>query len=101
MIEGNDSINKIKLLDYYNTLYKISSSIVHSDIASISTNFITSNEQGILKPQELYVFTNIITLAHFDIVQCYETAKYLKLNIDDKFIKLNEDYIFQVKKNWT
>lgn len=100
LVDSNDEISKIKLLDYYNTIYRISSSIVHSDIASISTNFITINEHGILKPQELYSFTNLITLAQFDIIQCYETAKYLNLNIDDKYINLNKDYLNQVKKDF-
>lgn len=100
LVNKNDEISRIKLLDYYKTIYKIASSIVHSDIASISSNFIIPNEQGILLPQELYVFTNLITLAQFDIIQCYETAKKLKLNIDNKFVELNKDYLEQVKNDW-
>jgi len=100
LINNNNEISKIKLLDYYNTIYKIASSIVHSDIASLSADFITTDGKGMLKPQELYIFTNLITLVQFDIIQCYESAKYLKLNIDNKFVELNEEYLEQVKKDW-
>ena len=100
LIDANDEISKVKLLDYYNTIYKISSSVVHSDIASISTNFITIDEHGILKPQELYLFTNLITLSLFDIIQCFETAKFLKLNINDKYISLYKNYLNQVKRDF-
>ena len=100
LIDANDEISKIKLLDYYNTIYKIASSVVHSDIASISTNFITTDEHGILKPQDLYLFTNLITLSLFDIIQCFETAKFLKLNINDKYLSLYNSYLNQVKRDF-
>lgn len=100
LINSNDVISKTNLLDFYNTIYKISSSIVHSDVSSISTNFIKVNEQGILNPHEVYIFTNLITLAQFDIIQCYETAKYLNLHIDNKFISLNDDYLNQTKRDF-
>jgi len=100
LIDDKNEISKIKLLDYYNTIYKISSSLVHSDIASITANFITTDEYGILKPQEMYVFTNIITLSLFDIIQCYETAKFLELDINDKYISLYKNYLNQVKRDF-
>jgi hypothetical protein len=97
LIDHNDAISKNKLLDYYNSIYRISSSIVHSDIASITTNFIKTNDQGILQPQEVYIFTNIITLAQLDIIHCYEIAKYFQLDINDKYMSLNDEYLNRLK----
>lgn len=101
LITLKNELSKIKLIDYYNTIYKISSSIVHSDVASITENFITIHSNGNLMPQPLYVFSNLITLAMFDILQCYETAKYMKLNLDDKYDSLYDNYLNQVKKDFT
>ena len=100
LIDEHNVISNFKLSVYYDTLYKISSSIIHSDIASIAPDFISPNEQGIISPQVMYVFTNIITLVHFDIIQCYETAKSLSLNIEKKFIELYKNYQDKIKKDF-
>jgi len=100
LVDNNDEISKIKLLDYYNTIYKIASSVVHSDIASISTNFITFDKHGILKPQDLYLFTNLITLSLFDIIQCFETAIFIKLDLNEKYLNLYNSYLNQIKSDY-
>lgn len=100
LIDSHDVISQFKLLDYYNTVYKIASSIVHSDVASISENFITLNDSNVVVPQELYVFTNIITLVHFDIIQCYEVAKYFKLDLTDEYLGLYKKYQSKIKNDF-
>jgi hypothetical protein len=100
LIDSNDKISSIKLLDFYNTIYKMSSSVVHSDIASISPNFLNITDENIIIPQYTYTFTNIIMLAQFDIIQCHEISKKFKLKIEDKYLKLFIKYIEQVKRDF-
>lgn len=97
LVNVDDRISNVKLLDFYNTIYKISSSIIHSDVASISSNFIKTSNDSIITPQELYVFTNIIMLSQFDMIQCYETSKKFQLNIEDKYLKLYDKYLIKIK----
>jgi hypothetical protein len=99
LINQKDLISSFLLANYYNTTYKLSSSLVHSDVASISSNFITTNINGILLPQTYYLFINLIQNAHFDIIQCYEISKRMKLNISDKYENLYKEYQLQIKKD--
>jgi len=98
LVDQNDRISKIKMLDYYNTIYRLSSSIVHSVIASITKLFLGTSSEGVIKPHEIYVFIDLVAVSLFDIIQCYEAATYLKFNIEDKYLKLFDDYIYQTKR---
>lgn len=100
LIDPNDKISSIKLLDLYNTIYKISSSIVHSDVASISSNFINITDDKLIIPQYTYMFTNIIMLAQLDIIHCHEISTKFKMNIQEKYLNLFEKYVGQVKRDF-
>lgn len=100
LVNPDDKISSVKLLDYYNTVYKISNSIIHSDVASTTESFVKIYKNGELRPQEFYVFTNIILLAQFDIIQTYEMSKIFKLDLDEKYLKLFNDYLNKVERDY-
>jgi len=75
----------------------VASSVVHSDAAAITNNFYTVNENGILVPQMHYIFISLIQNALIDIIECYELSMKFGFELEQKYHKLYNNFLNDVK----
>lgn len=96
MISDDDPITGNKLQWYYLTLYKSACKFIHSGAACLTKNFITVRDtnRGLeVGPQITYLFTNLLQVAHLDILQCYEVMKYFGAEKEaETLVSLHEQY---------
>ncbi len=96
----NDSISGISFEQYFKRLYHFASSIVHSDSVSTSEHVLTKSPTGIMMPQILYIFTDLMECAQLDIIQCYEQLEYFKIDKKKEFRELHQRYLNEVLKSF-
>ena len=94
---NTDDISKNSLEELYINIFKVSSSVVHSDASAISNNFYTVNPNGILIPQMHYIFISLIQNALMDIIECHELSRKFKFNIGQKYYDLYNAFLKDVK----
>ena len=95
MVDGKDPISGSKLQWYYLTLYKSACKYIHSGAACLTDSFFTVNDTSEgpqLGPQMAYFFTNLLQVAHLDLIQCYEIIQYFDADGAEDLLALNEEY---------
>ena len=95
MIDDDDPISSDKLQWYYLGLYKSACKFIHSGAACLTKNFIkvadtSSGPQP--GPQPMYLFTNLLQVAHLDLIQCYEVMKYFDSPGQEEIMDLYDQY---------
>jgi hypothetical protein len=96
----NNMIKHISFEKYYQTLYKMASSIVHCDVSALSSNFVTTTPNGILIPHIFYVYSSLMECAHLDIIQCYELLNYFGVDRNKELEKLYKDFAIEIKEQF-
>lgn len=97
LVQSADDVLKNSLENLYVNIFKVSSSVVHSDAAAVTNNFYTVNESGILIPQMHYVYISIIYNALMDIIECYELSTKFGFDLKQKYHELYNDFLRDVK----
>jgi len=83
-------------LDYI-SLYKAASSIVHSDCASLSHDyleifFLDKDERGILMPKPSWALIVASFCAHHDVLQFFEVLSWLGIETEDEYADLQQKW---------
>ena len=101
LVDRSDLISSYSLDYYFDTVYRLTGALVHSDSASISPAFIIAGSDGSTRPHEVYVLSSLIVNAHLDIIQCHEISKRLHLLNEKKYFELYEKYMKRVKLDFS
>lgn len=97
LVLNTDAISKNSLEELYVNIFKVSSSVVHSDSAAVKNNFYTVNENGIIIPQMHYIYISLIQNALIDIIECYELSIKFGFDLRKKFHELYNHFLRDVK----
>lgn len=97
LAQNTDDISKNSLQELYVNIFKVSSSVVHSDAAAVTNNFYTVNGNGILIPQMHYIYISLIYNALMDIIECHELSIKFGLDLKQKYHELYNNFLRDVK----
>jgi hypothetical protein len=98
------SVSKTSLETDYVSLYKTASSIVHSDVSALSYAFmdvfvVNPKSRGVILPLPSWGTMSMAFTSRYDIVQVFETLKYLEIDCESEFVELEKIWRTSIKKH--
>lgn len=87
----------------YMSLYKLSSSIIHSDCSAFSFRYldvftINPGKQTVLLPLPSWPIISVAFTSHYDFIQVFEVLKLFEIDCENELKDLRKNWLASVKK---